>query len=78
VIITGMGAFACSGDHPSEVRNIGARHDAQERRATSFAAQGGIVAERSLTPAEHSEVVRCFARLLSKYRTVFCPDQIGH
>ncbi len=28
----------------------------------------GIVAERSLTPAEHSEVVRCFARLLSRYR----------
>jgi glutamate dehydrogenase/leucine dehydrogenase/CBS domain-containing protein len=33
----------------------------------------GIVAERSLTPIEHSEVVRRFARLLSKYRTVFLP-----
>jgi glutamate dehydrogenase (NAD(P)+) len=33
----------------------------------------GIVAERSLTPAEHTEVVRCFARLLSRYRTVFLP-----
>lgn len=33
----------------------------------------GIVAERSLTPEEHAEVVRRFARLLHKYRFVFLP-----
>ncbi|MBN1146862.1 MAG: CBS domain-containing protein [Anaerolineales bacterium] len=33
----------------------------------------GIVAERSLTPAEHSEVVRGFARLLYRYHSDYLP-----
>jgi glutamate dehydrogenase/leucine dehydrogenase/CBS domain-containing protein len=33
----------------------------------------GIVAERSLTPEEHNEVVRRFAHLLYRYRDVFIP-----
>lgn len=33
----------------------------------------GLLAERSLTPEEHTEVVRRFARLLKKYHTVFLP-----
>ncbi len=33
----------------------------------------GIIAERSLTPEEHSEVVRRFARLLHPYRAIFLP-----
>ncbi len=33
----------------------------------------GLLAERSLTPEEHSEVVRRFARLLNRYHLVFLP-----
>jgi glutamate dehydrogenase/leucine dehydrogenase/CBS domain-containing protein len=33
----------------------------------------GIIAERSLNPEEHGEVVRRFARLLHPYRTIFLP-----
>jgi len=33
----------------------------------------GIVAERSLTPEEHTEVIRRFAHLLYRYRDVFIP-----
>ncbi len=33
----------------------------------------GIIAERSLTPEEHTEVVRRFAKLLNRYRTIFLP-----
>jgi len=38
--------------------------------------KAGIVAERSLTRHEHTEVVRRFARLLAEYKTLFlpCPD----
>lgn len=35
--------------------------------------KAGIVAERSLTPAEHTEVVRLFARLLYRYHSVYLP-----
>lgn len=35
--------------------------------------KAGIVAERSLTPREHSEVVRSFAHLLYHYRELFLP-----
>ena len=39
----------------------------------------GIIAERSLTAEEHTEVVRCFARLLYRYRTIFLPwTRCGH
>lgn len=33
----------------------------------------GIIAERSLTPQEHTEVVRRFAKLLYRYRAIFMP-----
>ncbi len=33
----------------------------------------GILAERSLTREEHNEVVRRFARLLARYKTIFLP-----
>jgi len=35
--------------------------------------KSGIVAERSLTPKEHTEVVRGFARLLYPYRDIYLP-----
>jgi len=35
--------------------------------------KSGIVAERSLKPSEHTEVVRGFARLLYRYRDVYLP-----
>jgi glutamate dehydrogenase (NAD(P)+) len=35
--------------------------------------KAGLVAERSLTPEEHSEVVRRFARLLYRYHPIFLP-----
>jgi glutamate dehydrogenase/leucine dehydrogenase/predicted transcriptional regulator len=35
--------------------------------------KAGIIAERSLTPDEHNEVVRRFAHLLYRYRDVFIP-----
>jgi glutamate dehydrogenase (NAD(P)+) len=60
---------------PSAVRSL-ARGMTLKNAAANLPFGGGkvgIVAERSLTPPEHSEVVRCFARLLSKYRTVFLP-----
>lgn len=60
---------------PSAVRSL-ARGMTLKNAAANLPFGGGkvgIVAERSLTPAEHSEVVRSFARLLSKYRTIFLP-----
>jgi glutamate dehydrogenase (NAD(P)+) len=60
---------------PSAVRSL-ARGMTLKNAAANLPFGGGkvgIVAERSLTPSEHSEVVRCFARLLSKYRTIFLP-----
>ncbi len=35
--------------------------------------KAGIVADRQLTPEAHSEVVRCFARLLRRYISIFLP-----
>ncbi|MEW5868187.1 MAG: Glu/Leu/Phe/Val dehydrogenase dimerization domain-containing protein [Chloroflexota bacterium] len=35
--------------------------------------KAGVVAERSLTAQEHSEVVRCFARLLYRYHSIYLP-----
>lgn len=35
--------------------------------------KAGIVADRQLTPETHSEVVRCFARLLRRYTGIFLP-----
>ena len=35
--------------------------------------KAGIVAERSLTPREHTEVMRGFARLLYRYRDIYIP-----
>ena len=35
--------------------------------------KAGIVAERSLTPQEHTEVVKGFARLLYRYRDLYIP-----
>jgi glutamate dehydrogenase (NAD(P)+) len=60
---------------PAAVRSL-ARGMSLKNAAANLPFGGGkvgIVAERSLTSAEHSEVVRCFARLLSKYRMVFLP-----
>jgi glutamate dehydrogenase/leucine dehydrogenase/CBS domain-containing protein len=35
--------------------------------------KAGIVAERSLTPREHTEVVRAFARLIYRYHSTYLP-----
>ena len=35
--------------------------------------KAGIVADRQLTPEAHTEVVRCFARLLRRYISIFLP-----
>jgi len=60
---------------PSVVHNL-ARAMTLKNAAANLPYGGGkagIVAERSLTPAEHIEVVRRFARLLARYKTVFLP-----
>lgn len=35
--------------------------------------KSGIVAERNLTPEAHTEILRCFARLIRRYRDVYVP-----
>jgi glutamate dehydrogenase (NAD(P)+) len=60
---------------PATVRGL-ARGMTMKNAASDLPFGGGkvgILAERSLTQEEHTEVVRKFAHLLSRYRTVFLP-----
>ena len=60
---------------PSSIRSL-ARGMTLKNAASNLPYGGGkagIVAERSLTPQEHTQVVRGFARLLYKYHHVFLP-----
>lgn len=60
---------------PGQVRSL-ARGMTLKNAAANLPFGGGkvgIVAERSIKPAEHTEVVRCFARLLARYKPIFLP-----
>lgn len=60
---------------PGQVRSL-ARGMTLKNAAANLPFGGGkvgIVAERSIKPGEHTEVVRRFARLLARYKPIFLP-----
>jgi glutamate dehydrogenase/leucine dehydrogenase/CBS domain-containing protein len=60
---------------PSDIYNL-ARGMTLKNAAANLPYGGGksgIIAERDIAPEEHREIVRCFARLINRYKNVYVP-----
>jgi glutamate dehydrogenase/leucine dehydrogenase/CBS domain-containing protein len=60
---------------PSDIYNL-ARGMTLKNAAANLPYGGGksgIIAERDIPPEEHTEIVRCFARLINRYKNVYVP-----